>query len=160
MKKIMTLLVALVATFSVLAQGPAEGNKAPDFTLPDLQGKDVTLSSLQGKWVVLDFWGSWCPWCIKGFPAMKESYAKLNNKVTFVGVACRDKKDAWKGAVAKYELPWVNLWLDPESDNPLLKTYGIQGFPTKLIIDPKGIIRNVTIGEDPEFFPILNSLVK
>lgn len=160
MKKIAMILVALVATLAAAAQGPAEGSKAPDFTLPDAQGQEVSLSSLQGKWVVLDFWGSWCKWCIKGFPQMKENYEKLNKKVTFVGVACGDKKDAWEAALTKYELPWTNLWLNPEGNDPLLKTYGIQGFPTKLIIDPKGVIRNVTIGEDPEFFTILNSLVK
>lgn len=160
MKQIATLLIALVATFSALAQGPSEGSKAPDFTLPDTQGNEVSLSSLQGKWVVLDFWGSWCRWCIKGFPQMKESYAKLNKKVTYVGVACGDKEEDWKAAIAKHQLPWLNLWLNPEGGNPLLKTYGIQGFPTKLIIDPEGVIRNVTVGEDPEFFTILNSLVK
>lgn len=153
-------MLALVATFSSLAAAPKEGDKAPDFTLPDAQGKNVTLSSLQGKWVVLDFWGSWCGWCIKGFPQMKENYAKLNKKVTFVGVDCGDKMDAWKAALTKYELPWLNLWNDPEGGNALLNTYGIEGFPTKLIIDPKGIIRNITIGEDPEFYTILNKLVK
>lgn len=50
-----------------------EGADAPDFTLKDLQGNDLTLSSLRGKYVVLDFWGSWCGWCIKGIPDMKNT---------------------------------------------------------------------------------------
>ncbi|MDE6296743.1 MAG: redoxin domain-containing protein, partial [Muribaculaceae bacterium] len=48
--------------------------EAANFTLPDLDGKKVSLSDFRGKWVVLDFWGSWCGWCIKGFPALKEAY--------------------------------------------------------------------------------------
>ncbi len=48
-----------------------QGPEAPDFTLNDINGKPLTLSSLRGKYVVLDFWGSWCIWCIKGMPKMK-----------------------------------------------------------------------------------------
>lgn len=165
MKKIATLLMSiLIMTACSFAQKPAdvaaEGKPAPDFVLPDVDGKEVALSSLQGKWVVLDFWGSWCGWCIKGFPQMKEYYAKCNEAVTFVGVACGDKKDKWLAALQKYELPWLNLWNNPEGDNEILKMYGIQGFPTKLIIDPKGIVRNITIGEDPEFYKVLTNLLK
>ena len=46
--------------------------EAPDFTLNDINGQPPKLSSLRGKYVILDFWGSWCVWCIKGFPKMKE----------------------------------------------------------------------------------------
>lgn len=160
MKKFILLAItALFISLGASAQGLV-GKKAPDFTLPDSTGQQVSLSSLRGDWVVLDFWGSWCGWCIKGFPQMKENYEKLNKQVTFVGVACGDKKDAWEAALKKYELPWLNLWNDPEGDNAILKTYGIQGFPTKLIIDPKGVIRNITIGEDPEFYNVLDSLLK
>lgn len=141
------------------AQEIAEGKAAPDFTLPDANGKQVSLKSLEGKWVVVDFWGSWCRWCIKGFPEMKECYKELNDKVTFVGVACRDPKETWLEALSKYELPWLNLWDDP--NNPtVMQQYQLRGFPTKIIIDPKGIIRNITLGEDPEFYTTLRSLVK
>ena len=50
------------------AQDIRAGVQAPDFTAKKVDGTTFTLSSLQGKYVVLDFWGSWCKWCIKGFP--------------------------------------------------------------------------------------------
>lgn len=156
-KRIAFILLAVVAAFSAMAQAPAAGSKAPDFALADTNGKTVTLQSLQGKWVVLDFWGSWCGWCIKGFPEMKKSYAALKGKAEFVGIAY-DKKEAWLEAVRKYELPWVNLFAG--NDKKVLMDYGVEGFPTKVIIDPKGIVRNVTVGEDPAFYTTLQSLVK
>lgn len=163
MKKILAILTIIIATLGVNAQQNAPeltvGQAAPEFSLPDPQGKQVSLKSLQGKWVVLDFWGSWCRWCIKGIPEMKESYKALNNKVTFVGVACRDPKDTWLNALKQYELPWLNLWDDPDNTT-VMKLYQLRGFPTKIIIDPKGIIRNITLGEDPEFYTTLNALVK
>ncbi len=49
----------------------ASGVEAPDFTLNDINGKPFSLSSLRGKYVVIDFWGSWCIWCIKGMPKIE-----------------------------------------------------------------------------------------
>ena len=131
---------------------------APDFTLNDINGKPLSLSDLRGKWVILDFWGSWCPWCIKGFPALKDAYKEYAGKVEVLGIDCRDSEEVWKEAVKKYELPWLQVY-NP-GNNDLLEKYEIQGFPTKFIIDPEGNIANVTIGEDPEFFTVLKTLVK
>lgn len=130
---------------------------APGFTLKDLEGKDVSLSQFKGKWVILDFWGSWCIWCIKGFPELKEAYAKYKDRLEVIGIDCRETEDAWKKGVAKYELPWVNVYC-PEG-NPLFKEYGIQGFPTKAIVGPDGILRNLTVGHDPDFFVKLDELM-
>ena len=131
---------------------------APDFTLNDINGAPLSLSDLKGKWVILDFWGSWCPWCIKGFPALKEAYKQYDGKVVVLGIDCRDTQDVWKAAVKKYELPWLQVYCPNDSDLP--RKYGIQGFPTKFIIDPEGNVANVTVGEDPAFFDVLSTLVK
>lgn len=123
---------------------------APDFKLRDLQGNEVKLSDFRGKYVVVDFWGSWCIWCIKGFPALKEAYAKYKDKLVVLGVDCQDSEQAWRDAVAKYELPWINVY-NPQ-DSKVLADYGVQGFPTKVIVNPEGKIVNITTGEDPAFF--------
>lgn len=135
---------------------------APEFTLPDVKGKSVSLKDFRGKWVVLDFWGAWCRWCIKGFPDLKEAYKEYAGKFEVIGIDNRDTRERWKEAIAKYELPWVNVYNDVEmpEGEALLKAYAVQGFPTKVIIDPQGIIRNITVGEDPEFFTKLRELIK
>ncbi len=59
---------------TALSETTTERVAAPEFTLEDINGKNFSLSDLKGKWVILDFWGSWCHWCMKGFPALKEAY--------------------------------------------------------------------------------------
>ena len=137
-----------------------EGNMAPDFTLMDINGKPLTLSSLRGKWLILDFWGSWCGWCIKGMPKMKEYYAKYAGKLEILGVDCNDTVEKWKAAVAKHEIPWLHVYWDKENgDNPV-DMYGVRGFPTKVVIDPEGEIAKIIVGEDPAFYDYLDEVLK
>ena len=136
----------------------ADGTMAPDFTLNDLNGKPLTLSSLRGKYVILDFWGSWCVWCIKGIPQMKEYYQKYAGKFEILGIDCNDKEEKWKAAVKTYELPWLHVY-NPR-DSKVLDMYEIQGFPTKIIIGPDGKIIKTIVGEDPAFYRLLDELFK
>ena len=68
----------------------AIGAQVPELGLKDLNGRALAFSSLRGKYVVLDFWGSWCTWCIKGFPKLKDYYAKYRDKLEIVGIDCND----------------------------------------------------------------------
>ncbi len=131
---------------------------APNFTLPDLNGKKVSLSDFRGKWVVLDFWGSWCGWCIKGFPALKKAYEQYGDKIQIIGIDCNETEAEWRAGVKKHELPWLNLYNG--NDRKLYTEYKIDGFPTKAIINPEGKLVDLTVGEDPEFFTRLASFVK
>ena len=132
------------------------GVEAPLFTLNDLEGKPLALSSLRGKYVVLDFWGSWCVWCIKGFPKMKEYYAKYPGKFEILGVDCNDTQEKWKAAVQKHELPWKHVYCP--DDATVLADYGVTGFPTKIIVGPDGKIVKAIVGEDPSFYTLLDEL--
>ena len=134
-------------------------DEAPDFTLNDLNGKPLTLSSLRGKYVILDFWGSWCGWCIKGIPQMKEYYQKYAGKFEILGIDCNDPEEKWKAAVEKYELPWLHVY-NPRGESKVLEQYEIQGFPTKIIVGPDGKIVKTIIGEDPAFYAFLDELFK
>ncbi|MBO4803766.1 MAG: TlpA family protein disulfide reductase [Muribaculaceae bacterium] len=137
-----------------------EGCMAPDFTLNDINGNPLALNSLRGKWVIIDFWGSWCGWCIKGMPKMKEYYAKYNDKLEILGVDCNDTVEKWKAAVAKHELPWLHVYCDSEKgDNPVWY-YGVQSFPTKIVVNPEGQVAKIVIGEDPKFYDYLDQVLQ
>lgn len=138
------------------AKKQAAGVVAPDFTLNDINGKPLSLSSLRGKYVILDFWGSWCGWCIKGFPEMKNYYNKYKGKFEILGIDCNDTEQKWKDAVKKNELPWLHVY--NTRDSKVLADYGVNGFPTKIIVGPDGKIVKTIVGEDPAFYTLLDEL--
>ena len=142
------------------AEIAVEGDVAPDFELPNLQGSTTKLSSLRGKYVVLDFWGSWCVWCIRGIPNMKSYYSKYKEKMEILGVDCRDTEDKWKAAVEEHQLPWLQVRCPDEQLQAIAAQYNIEGFPTKVVIDPNGKLIKTVVGEDPEFYTYLDQLFK
>ena len=164
MKKLFIALFALLVQFTIYAQTPSEspvilaeeGQQAPEIALPGLQGDTLTLSSLRGKYVVIDFWGSWCGWCIKGFPKMKEYYAKYRDKMEILGVDCRDTEVKWKAAVNQYQLPWKHVRSELGQAQA---TYRVQGYPCKVIVDPSGKILKTILGESEEFYTYLDELL-
>jgi peroxiredoxin len=131
------------------------GDDAPPFSLPNEKGKTVSLSDFKGKYVVLEFWGTWCGYCVKDIPPMKEYYKKYNSKVEFVSIACRDSESRWKAAIEKYRMNWVNLL---NEDEKLPTTYGIEGYPTKIIINPEGVIAGKYLGEATDFYKKVDEL--
>lgn len=131
-----------------------EGVVAPDFTLKTLEGKDLSLSSLKGKYVLLDFWGSWCVWCIRGIPKMKEYYEKYAGKFEILSVDCNDSDAAWRAAVKKHDLKWLHVY-NPQGST-VLEDYGVQGFPTKIMVGPDGKIVRAFVGETPDFYDFLD----
>ncbi len=135
-----------------------ERTMAPNFTLTDINGREVSLSSFRGKQaVVLDFWGTWCYWCMKGMPEMRKYYNKYCGKVEFIGIDCDDKEDAWRKTVEKERMIWTQL-RNEKGDNDVAVKLGVSTYPTKIIIDRDGRIVKVFKGEVPEFYQTLDSL--
>lgn len=142
------------------AQKVKDNMNAPDFTLKNEKGADFTLSSIynQGKYIILDFWGEWCYWCVKGIPDMKQLYKDAKGKIEIVSIDCRDTEEVWKKAIAEHGLPWLHVY-NPEGPKDLSIVYAIQGYPTKIILNPDGSINKTIVGEDPEFYSYVRNLI-
>jgi len=134
------------------------GTLPPDFKYQTLIGSSFRLSDHRNKYVVLDFWGSWCAPCIGGFPAMKQFYSENKSRVEFVGIACRDQKENWIRAVEEHDLDWIQI-LNQTGENDLSKLFAIEGYPTKIIINPEGKIEGIYLGESEEFYMDLAKLL-
>lgn len=134
----------------------AAGAVAPDFTLNDINGKPLSLASFKGKYVLLDFWGTWCIWCVRGIPKMKEYYNKYKGKFEILSIDCNDTMEKWKEGVKKHELPWKNVYQPKTGNVQTTEMYAIQGFPTKILVGPDGKIVKTVVGEDPAFYTFLD----
>ena len=64
--------------------------RLPTFSFPDLNGKQQISTQWQGKIIVLNFWATWCPACLKEIPAFIALQAELGEKVQFIGIALDD----------------------------------------------------------------------
>ena len=73
-----------------------------------------------------------------------------------MGIDCNDTEEKWKNGVAEHGLPWTNLYNG--NGKEIVTAYGVQGYPTKIIIDPEGKIVAKFAGEDPAMYKKLDEL--
>ena len=118
------------------------GKLAPDFKAQDLAGKDYLLHLFRGKYVFLEFSASWCGWCKKEIPYIKEAYQELKDKnIVFVTVMMDDKKEHWEKDVKKFQIPWLSLSeLKGVKRSEIARKYNISGVPVSFLINPDGEI--------------------
>lgn len=128
------------------------GSAAFQFASKELRGEDLKLADYKGKYVLLDFWASWCVPCRRGNPHLLALYAKYKDKgFEIIGVSDDDgKPEAWQKAV---EQDKIGVWKHVlrglkrvdgpamfDRSNSISDRYGIHTLPTKILIDPNGMI--------------------
>lgn len=124
------------------------GRPAPDFTLPDLDGRPHRLSELRGRVVVLDFWATWCQPCVLAMPLLDKVHHRYRERgvvVCGVNLEGRDKADMVKRFVADQGYGFTIL-AGGMIGNGLDRVYGVTGVPTSFVIDQNGVIRYRHIG--------------
>ena len=121
---------------------------APEFKVRTLSGEQVSLQQFAGKVLVMDFWATWCPPCRESVGELKELTRRYPaTKVVLISVSADKDDDAWRGFVEKKHMDWLQY---RDSDHQLLDAFGIHSFPTYLVIDGDGIIRERLIGLNPQ----------
>jgi peroxiredoxin len=119
--------------------GVSPGQCAPNFTLPDVQGKSVSLAQFRGHPILLHFWAVACTTCAAEYPDFARAVrADVPRGLTVLAV------DAWgeppslvQRWQASYHLPATLLIDQPQE---IVREYGVQGTPTTFFIDRTGHI--------------------
>lgn len=120
------------------------GKPAPDFTLTNLKGEDVTLSDFKGKKVLLNFWATWCPYCVKEMPDLNKVYNENKEDLVVIGIDVGE------------DIKTVNKFLKENNvDYPIvfdingrvaLKYNAHISLPISYIIDEEGVVKGSQLG--------------
>ena len=114
----------------------AVGKVAPNFTLKDLDGKEVSLEDYRGKIVLLNFWATWCKWCDVEMPDLQK-LDKENEDLVVLAIDVMEDKETVKKYIQKGGYDFKVLL---DEDGEISKTYLVSGFPTSYFIDKDGIL--------------------
>ena len=125
----------------------ASSNQAADFSLELMTGGTVTLSELRGNVVMVDFWSSWCPFCIAEMPDFQKVSQAAGDRVEFIGVNLQD--DAGLADDLRIETG-ITYRVTRDPRGVVYAAFGGIAMPTTVFIDANGIVREVVTGQMSE----------
>jgi len=140
---------------------PRTVKMAPDFSLTDINGKQVNLKDFRGKSVLINFWATWCGPCREELPSLQALHEKLSGE-DFVVLAInidRRNPDRVKKYMKEYSLTF-SVPIDPSQQ--VRKKYYIMGLPVSYLVDPDGKLRGFISGarkwDSPASIEVMRSL--
>ncbi|MGB8706760.1 MAG: redoxin domain-containing protein [Dehalococcoidia bacterium] len=148
-------------TLTPIPVGTQVGNRAPDFSLQDLSGKDVKLSDFRGKIVMINFWAIWCIPCKDELPymqAVSDNWSGKGVVVLPIAVNTSERLDTVGEYITQNSYTFQVLW---DAKGQAESLYSVSTLPTTFFIDREGIIKKIQVGsfdDQASIESILNSL--
>jgi len=110
----------------------------PDFSLQDLSGATRFLKDYRGKTVLINFTTTWCPYCTREIPSLKNMYSSFNARgFELIAIYVNESREKVTSFTSKNDLPWTVLL---DSDGTVAKMFGVTGVPTKFLVKKDGSI--------------------
>ena len=111
---------------------------APMILINQIDKKQFSSKELYGKWILIDFWGTWCSPCREEHPDLQKFYDQFilhnSNKIALLTIACNDIEDK----VVKYMNEKKYFFPVAMSNGSFETNFKVQGYPTKILVTPKG----------------------
>lgn len=115
--------------------------EAFDFTVYDVDGAEVNLSGFYGKPIIINFWATWCPYCIEEMPLFEEKYIEYKDDIHFLMIDAVDGRRETKEKGQKYiEDNGYTFPVYFDMDLDATKVYEAYSLPTTVFIDKDGYI--------------------
>lgn len=122
----------------------ATGDLLPDAELARLgEPGSLRMSSLRGKPSVVNFWATWCPFCVDEMPEFERVHQEVAQDVRFVGVDLEDRDEL---ALKLARETGVTYELVKDPDGAYFDAVGGRGMPTTLFVDADGSVVHRQVG--------------
>jgi peroxiredoxin len=133
------------ALFSGNDKGPLkEGSMPPEFELADLDGNVQRLSDYKGKPVVVNFWGTFCPPCVKEMPEFERQYEKWKDQdLAVLAINLSEDTLTVNNFVRRFDLHYPIL---RDVNRKTERSYGLKSYPTTFFINRDGSIMEIMVG--------------
>lgn len=137
------------ADIEILYEPPEElpllGSRAPDFTLTNLEGKEVTLAEFRGRPVIINFWATWCVPCRREMPAFQRAFETHQaDGLIILAVNFEEDENLVWPFVDEFDLTFEILY---DAQAEVSQTYQVTGLPRTVFVDRQGVIRHIQVGE-------------
>ncbi|WP_127588182.1 TlpA family protein disulfide reductase [Paenibacillus koleovorans] len=127
-----------------MAAGSTTKVETADFTLSDLDGNQVTLQELRGKTVFINFWATWCLFCVEEMPDMEKVYQAYKERdVVVLAIAVGENRKEVSDYLQNKGYTF-RILLDP--DKSVTNAYDVQSIPTSIFIDKEGRVSQKRVG--------------
>lgn len=138
MKKISWVTLLLLVLFGTFHADAAD---APDFSMQGADGKPYALADYQGKDLVLYFWATWCPACVRDAENFKKVYETYRERgIEFLSVSLDRDLSKLNKFLAERDIRYPVLFGGKAWDLPMAADYGIDSTPSYVIISKEGEI--------------------
>lgn len=147
--RVLVTLIALGLLVTISRAAPGPGDLPPPDIGHNMSGEEVLLTNYAGKAVIVTFWATWCPYCLKELPILDRVQDKAGKDQMAVIAVNTEVPDVFRRAT-RLMRDGMHLELVSDASGKAQKAFGVSGIPHMVIIGRDGRILRVYTGYSEE----------